>query len=890
MKPCYNTASHKIIRSIFLGLFSLLFSFSVMAQQADRPFSVELNAGGGLIGNSTTNTAFQPELGISYMPGRWGVGLESGFFSFDPSYNADEYRTGFEEYTVVQRTSDQWNSFYINAGPRFRFGQQLPVQFSAGLDFALSYKNPPVQSVEFNDPEGHFDDAQFTLANFEPEEGYSKWSAAIRPQLQLEFNPFRSNRIGFNLKTGIQHELSDREFTYTERDLSRVRLVPSAGEMFFQFENAREVERSVTAPKTNFFANAGIKISFGGSGASTTRARGYFEGDQQRTAAESPNNDDRSSVDGVPVNITHQGRLQGEPYQGDTDDIDINDDAIETANDYNSVRSNKRRSGRWDSSDDEILREAFTMARIVNPAGIVISAGQVMKSSVSENPLYEAETREVENPLYGEGQANDGNSDNNSHDGYTPPVQRFGVHPSSYCVSLSNVSDQALKTFSETGDITEDAADDRAADGYPGEILATHSCPIYGYRLLIIRPAGYSGNASERIIQVEKMNKSFHATWNEVSNLISNYTPNQIDYYKLPQNPGQSGERFCTRTGHMIPTDTDVYQVSLAHSDDYNGVTSVFADNNLELAPLSTVISAYNQRRDQGDALPPTCNYGCSGSGGGVVTNANNWADMNFGGLDFGDKDPRKPGAGTGGVDVNPGVGVDDGISAGLEPSYPVNLKPVSDELGFPEMMKSASFAISKRSDRSGRSQNPLYEAEHNTLENPMYDEDEELPSYNGGSDGDDAIDINDDAIETANDYNSVRSNKRRSEISGDGDDVIDINDDAARFHFELEINPIDPDDDGDGLIDQLESATYSISEIRNEIEATQAMRPTGSVYQWTYNLSSMAGSEEFPANGTLTVLFTEGKWHFDVQLDPNYNGAETGELLQNSSFGISRR
>ena len=876
MKPCYHSAPHKTIRSIFLGLFSLLFSFSVMAQQADRPFSVELNAGGGLIGNSTTSAAFQPELGVTYMPGRWGVGLESGFFSFDPSYSADEYRTGFEEYTVVQRTSDQWNSFYINAGPRFRFGEQLPVQFSAGLDFALSYKNPPVQSVEFNDPEGHFDDAQFTLANFEPEEGYSKWSAAIRPQLQLEFNPFRSNRIGFNLKTGIQHELSDREFTYTERDLSGVRLVPSAGEMFFQFENAREVERSVTAPKTNFFANAGIKISFGGSGASTTRARGYFEGDQQRTAAESSNSDDRSSIDGVPVNITHQGRLQGESYQGDTDDIDINDDAIETANDYNSVRSNKRRSGRWDSSDDEILREAFTMARIVNPSGIVISAGQVMKGSISENPLYVDTNGEVENPLYEDDDlAYDGDGDNTYEDTYSPPVQRFDVHPSSYCVSLSNVPDQAHKTSSETGDITEDAADDRAADGYPGEILATHSCPIYGYTLRIMRPAGYSGNASERIIQVDKMNKSFHATWNEVSNLISNYLPNQIDYYKLPHNPGQSGERFCTRTGHMIPTDTDVYQVSLAHSDDYNGSTSVFADNNLELAPLSTVISAYNQRRDQGDALPPTCNFGCSGSGGGVVTNTNNWADMNFGGLDFGDKDPRKPGAGTGGVDVNPGVGVDDGISAGLEPSYPVNLKPVSDELGFPAMMKTASFSMSKQSARAANDYNSV---RSNTRRSEM------------SGDGDDVIDINDDAIETANDYNSVRSNKRRFEISGDGDDAIDINDDAVRFHFELEIDPIDPDDDGDGLMDGLDSATYSISEIRNEIEAAQGGRPTGSVYQWTYNLNSMAGSEEFPANGTLTVLFTEGKWHFDVQLDPNYSRAETDKLLQNSSFGISRR
>ncbi|MDZ7807423.1 MAG: hypothetical protein U5K71_09950 [Gracilimonas sp.] len=110
--------------------------------------------------------------------------------------DADQYRSGFEEYTVVQGATDKWNAFYINAGPRFSFGSQLPVQSSAGLDLALSYKNPPSQSVEFTDPEGNFGDLEFTLANFEPDEGYSKWSAAIRPQIQVEFNPFRSNRVG----------------------------------------------------------------------------------------------------------------------------------------------------------------------------------------------------------------------------------------------------------------------------------------------------------------------------------------------------------------------------------------------------------------------------------------------------------------------------------------------------------------------------------------------------------------------------------------------------------------------------------------------------------------------------------------------------------------------
>ncbi len=248
-----------IILALFLCIYSESFS-----QDVKKPFSLDLSLGGGLLGNPDVKTAFQPEVGFRFQPGRWGIGLESGFFSFDSAFDADQYRTGFEDYTIVQESSDKWSSFYINAGPRFRFGEQLPVQFSAGLDFALSYKNPPAQSVEFNDPEGHFDDMQFTLADFGPDDGYSKWSAAIRPQIQLEFSPFRSKRIGFNMKTGIQHELSDREFTYTERDLTRVRLVPSAGEMLFQFENAPEVERTVSAPKTNFFANVGVKINFGG--------------------------------------------------------------------------------------------------------------------------------------------------------------------------------------------------------------------------------------------------------------------------------------------------------------------------------------------------------------------------------------------------------------------------------------------------------------------------------------------------------------------------------------------------------------------------------------------------------------------------------------------------
>lgn len=209
----------------------------------------------------------------------------------------------------------------------------------------------------------------------------------------------------------------------------------------------------------------------------------------------------------------------------------------------------------------------------------------------------------------------------------------------------------------------DDGFSDKAAaagDGV-GEILKTHVCPIHGYRLIIARPAGYASTASERVLQAEIMNKHFHATWNEVSALINNYGPDQLSYFKLPQDLDFNAQRYCNRDGHMIPVDTDVYQVSLAHYNNYNGVTSIFSDNNIETAPLHLVVSAYNQRRNQGDALPPTCNYGCLSGSSGVMPDTKP-ADINFGNIDFGDTDPRDPTTNPGGVDVTPGVGGNSGV------------------------------------------------------------------------------------------------------------------------------------------------------------------------------------------------------------------------------------
>lgn len=202
----------------------------------------------------------------------------------------------------------------------------------------------------------------------------------------------------------------------------------------------------------------------------------------------------------------------------------------------------------------------------------------------------------------------------------------------------------------------------RAAEivGTGGEILATHHCPRHGYTLRVIRPTG-SGSSNARQIQVDNSGIFFHATQEEVDNL-ANLPPNDFHKAEIP-NPGEDGQRYCVRTGHLIPPHETVYQVTLVHHEDYNGNTSVFFDSNAEAATLTYLIGQYAQKREgQGDNLPATCQpmeclsgssgVSSGGSGGsgiapGTYTSADgqvhDLSDLNPPSQDDGDGTPVRP-------------------------------------------------------------------------------------------------------------------------------------------------------------------------------------------------------------------------------------------------------
>ncbi|MCL7931580.1 hypothetical protein [Halomonas llamarensis] len=195
-----------------------------------------------------------------------------------------------------------------------------------------------------------------------------------------------------------------------------------------------------------------------------------------------------------------------------------------------------------------------------------------------------------------------------------------------------------------------------------GEVLSTYSCSKHGYTLRVIRPSNYNENSDARQIQVHYNPKSFHATWNEVSNLSNNYPPNELEYYQIASNPGAGGERFCARTGHLIPTDETVYSVRLDHYNDYNGNSSVFFDSGAEVATLTYLAGKYNNSRDQGDALPLSCHVPCLSGGSGVS-----------GGGSGNGPSPGTYTSADGQVhdlfDLNPPAGTDDGGGTPVRPS-----------------------------------------------------------------------------------------------------------------------------------------------------------------------------------------------------------------------------
>ena len=163
------------------------------------------------------------------------------------------------------------------------------------------------------------------------------------------------------------------------------------------------------------------------------------------------------------------------------------------------------------------------------------------------------------------------------------------------------------------------AAQGRALQGgFGGEVLATHVCGIHGYTLRVIRPDNDPAS-NARHIHVDKMARHFHATWNEVENLVATHPPNMLAYENLGNqvvaSQAPDHERYCTRTGHAIPLDQNVYQVALEHAEDYTGTTRVFYDSNTETWTLTHLIANYNGKREQahGTPLPPSCNQGCAG-------------------------------------------------------------------------------------------------------------------------------------------------------------------------------------------------------------------------------------------------------------------------------------
>jgi hypothetical protein len=463
----------------------------------------------------------------------------------------------------------------------------------------------------------------------------------------------------------------------------------------------------------------------------------------------------------------------------------------------------------------DTLREAIRMASIINPAGIIISAGPVMMSSNQGNPLYEGKGQSGNNPMY-EGQANDGDSGDNSN-GETIPVQRFQLQPSSYCVDLSSNSQQGMRMDAQNhnssrSNKTEGVSNpDLDDDGFP-EIMK-------GTSFSISKRSARTGRSQNPIYESE-----------------TNQQTNPM-YESESAQSGGGGDLDGDGYG-----DVDGFQFNLEINDpdsDGDGVSDELAAND-----------------DSNDSEAPD--------------------NQNLDTMDI--------------VVLVPG-------RAGVVQSIPVNNFDTIDNAPEEKERGILSKADAKKAlDGFIRSIN------NNAPPGVQI-----APSQ---------VKVIVMGITHSGDTPPLEESKQRDAgLDLDSDRGGIVSDQVLKTFFETGDKPTASQTDPliDSMVNKLDdatlSATYSISKRsartgRNESQenplavdevdwvesAVQGMRLPNNVYQWTYKLSSMAGSEEFPAKGTLTVVFTGGKWHFDVQIDSDDDGDGIEELLQNSSFSISKR
>mgnify|MGYP000553607047 CR=1 FL=1 len=241
---------------------------------------------------------------------------------------------------------------------------------------------------------------------------------------------------------------------------------------------------------------------------------------------------------------------------------------------------------------------------------------------------------------------------------------------------------------------------------------------------------------------------------------------------------------------------------------------------------------------------------------------------------------------------------------------------------GFPDMLKNASFSISKRSARTGRSKNPIHEEGANTQTNPMYESEEVASGNSGDLDGDglgDAAVLNVELAITSDQvlktFFETGDKPTASQSGPSTDSMVDMPDNAlasATYSFSLENTEEDfsstearsSDDDpcGPGVWARTTGGNENCSPENSNQENPLAQEsgwqesaqldvaPRDDVHQWTYKINALSEDNDMPSNGTLTVIMTGGKVHFNVHFDPDSDEDGYGELLQNSSFSISKR
>ena len=255
--------------------------------------SVSLNGNGGTSMSTGVSKAFSfnPNLGLEYSWGNFGLGFDVGTFSTKPNFDFNAYSAPLKgiDFLAVSGSSSSWRSTSLAFGPSYTFKIVKPIP---SIGIVVKHNRPYAAitlsvkgGVTFNEAPDFSvvnNSTQKKIASYSPSTDYKKNALTIKPS--VVFSYWFSENVAVSANVQYAMQTGQTEFTTSYKDLTNVSLAPplSPDQFNKNISTAPNITSTTVGPDKYISFGVGLTYRFGKKGLNAVNVKASTEGSEQR--------------------------------------------------------------------------------------------------------------------------------------------------------------------------------------------------------------------------------------------------------------------------------------------------------------------------------------------------------------------------------------------------------------------------------------------------------------------------------------------------------------------------------------------------------------------------------------------------------------------------------